>query len=95
MFSLSVVSDSATAMDYSPPGSSVHRDSPGKTIEVGCHSLLQRIFPTQGSNLCLLQLLQESRWILYHWATWEALLEIYTEINGTNLVFFFNQYNIA
>ena len=29
-------------------------DSPGKNTEVGCHALLQGIFPTQGSNLCLL-----------------------------------------
>ena len=34
-----------------PTGSSVHGDSPGKNIGVGCHSLLQGIFPTQGSNL--------------------------------------------
>ena len=32
-------------------------DFPGKNIEVGCHFLLQGIFPTQGSNLCLLCLL--------------------------------------
>ena len=32
-------------------------DSPGKNTEVGCHALLQEIFPTQGSNLCLLYLL--------------------------------------
>ena len=25
-------------------------DSPGKNTGMGCHSLLQRIFPTQGSN---------------------------------------------
>ena len=37
-------------MDCSPPGSSVHGDSPGKNIRVGCHSLVQRIFPVQGSN---------------------------------------------
>ena len=37
-------------MDCSPPGSSVHRDSPGMNTGVGCHSLLQEIFPTQGSN---------------------------------------------
>ena len=37
-------------MDYSPPGSSVLGDSPGKNTGVGCHSLLQGIFPTQGSN---------------------------------------------
>ena len=29
-------------------------DSPGKNTGVGCHSLLQGIFPTQGLNLCLL-----------------------------------------
>ena len=37
-------------MHCSPPGSSVHGDSPGKNTGVGCHALLQGIFPTQGSN---------------------------------------------
>ena len=37
-------------MDLSPPGSSAHRDSPGKNTGVGCHALLQGTFPTQGSN---------------------------------------------
>ena len=41
-------------MDYSPPGSSVHGDSPGKNTGVGCHDLLQEIFPTQGLNPGLL-----------------------------------------
>ena len=40
-------------MDCSPPGSSVHGDSPGKKSRVGCHVLLQVIFPTQGSNPAL------------------------------------------
>ena len=40
--------------DCSQPGSSVHGDFPGKNTGVGCHSLLQGIFPTQGSNLGLL-----------------------------------------
>ena len=31
--------------DSSPPGSSIHWDSPGKTSGVGCHALLQGIFP--------------------------------------------------
>ena len=39
-------------MDFSPPGLCA-RDSPGKNTGVGCHALLQGIFPTQGSNLCL------------------------------------------
>ena len=48
-------------MYCSPPGSSVHGDSPGKNTEVGCHALLQGIFPTQESNQGLLH----CRWILY------------------------------
>ena len=38
------------SMDLSPPGSSVHGDSPGKDTGVDCHAILQGIFPTQGSN---------------------------------------------
>ena len=38
------------SMDCSPPGSSVHGDSPGKNSGVGSHALLQGIFPTQGLN---------------------------------------------
>ena len=49
-------------MDCSPPGSSVHGNSPSKNIEMGCHALLQGIFPTQGSNLGL----PHCRRILYH-----------------------------
>ena len=43
-------------MDYSLPGSSV------KNTRVVCHFLLQRTFPTQGSNLGLLH----CRQMLYH-----------------------------
>ena len=56
-------------MDCSPQGSSVHGISLGKNTGVGRYALLQGIFPTQGPNLCLLY----CRWILYHWATGEAL----------------------
>ena len=37
-------------MDCSPPGSSVHGDSPGKNTGVGGLAFLQGIFPSQGSN---------------------------------------------
>ena len=47
--------------DYSPPGSSVHGDSPGKNTGLGCHALLQGIFPTQGSNPGL----PHCSWIIY------------------------------
>ena len=49
-------------MGCSPPGSSVRGDSPSKNTAVGCHALLQRIFPTQGLNPGLLH----CRQILYH-----------------------------
>ena len=48
-------------VDCSPQGSSVHGNSPGKNIGVGCHSLFQGIFPTEGSNPGL----THCRWILY------------------------------
>ena len=44
-------------MDCSLPGSLCSRDSPGKNAGLSCHALLQGIFPTQGSNPCLLSLL--------------------------------------
>ena len=38
-------------------GSSIHGDSPGKNTGVGCHVLLQGIFPTQELNIHVLSLL--------------------------------------
>ena len=49
-------------MDCSLPGSSVHGDSPGKNTRVGCHALLQGIFPIQGSKPGL----PHCRQIFYH-----------------------------
>ena len=54
---LSCLSDSVDTIDHSPPDFSVHGDSPGKNTGVGCHTLLQGIFPTQELNLRLLHLL--------------------------------------
>ena len=48
-------------MDCSLPGSSVNGDSPGKNTGVGCHALLQGIFPTQELNPAL----SHCRQILY------------------------------
>ena len=48
-------------MDCSPPGSSVHGISEARITRVGCHLLLQGIFPTLESNWHLLYLL--------HWQT--------------------------
>ena len=46
-------------------------DSSGKNTGVGCHALLQGIFPTQGSNPCLPWLLHY-RQILCHLAIGQA-----------------------
>ena len=63
---LCLVAQSCPTLCYligcSPPGSSVHGDSPGKNTEVGCHALLQGIFPTQELNSGL----PRCRQILYH-----------------------------
>ena len=63
-------------MDCSPPGSSVHGDSPGKNTGADFHTLLQGIFPTQWLNLGL----QHCRQILYHLShqrSWVILLGSY------------------
>ena len=64
---------------HQAPLFSVHRDSPGKNTGVGCHALLQGIFPTQGSNPGLLH----CRWFFPSWATREAqeLFWVYTPLN--------------
>ena len=62
----SVVSDSLQAYGPQPARLLCPLDSPGKNSGVGCHILLQGIFPTQiqGSNLSLLHLLH-CGWIFY------------------------------
>ena len=53
-------------LDCCPPGSSLH--PPGKTTGVGClFSYRVSSWPRdQSQAFCI------GRWILYHWATWEA-----------------------
>ena len=47
---------------FATPWDCVHGDSPDKNTEVGCHALLQGIFPIQVSNPGLLH----CRQIVYH-----------------------------
>ena len=60
-------------MGGSPPGCPVHGISTGRNTGVSCHFLLQGIFPTQGSDWCLLRVLFIGRQILYQFATWTIL----------------------
>ena len=48
VLSCSVLSGSYWPHDCSPPGSSVHGDSPGKNTGVDCHALLQGVLPISG-----------------------------------------------
>ena len=57
-----LVSDSLRPHGLKPTRLLCPWNSPGKNTGVGCHSLLQGIFPTQGSNLGFLH----CRKILYH-----------------------------
>ena len=60
----SVVSDSLRPYGLKPARLLRPWNFPGKNAGVGCHALLQGIFPTQGLNRCLLHLLH-CRWIPY------------------------------
>ena len=61
VLSCSVVSNSSQPHGLQPSRLLHPWDFPGKSTGVGCHFLLQRIFPTQGSNRGLLH----SRQMLY------------------------------
>ena len=75
----------------SPPGSSVHGDSPDKKTGVGCHFFLQVIFLMQGLNLSL----QHFRQILYRWATREArVVTTHHDLLLTSRYFLFRCWNI-
>ena len=62
-------------MDCSLPGSSVHGIFLGKSTGVGCHLLLQEIFPTQGSNLGL----PYCRQMLYHLSHQGSPIRLYPQ----------------
>ena len=67
----SVTSDSLWPHGLQPASLLCLWDFPGENTGVGCHALLQGIFPNQGSNPRLLKLLH-CRWILC-WAIWETI----------------------
>ena len=68
-------------MDCSPPGFSVHGDSPGKNTGVGCHALLQGTFLTQGLNPGL----PHCRWILYRLSHQGSPINCIAKNNSTYL----------
>ena len=62
-------------VDCSPPGL-CQWNSPGKNPGVGCCAFLQGtlnagIEPASLTSTCV------GRWVLYHWATWEARICLY------------------
>ena len=68
-------------MDCSPPGSSVHGNSPDKHTGVGCHALLQGTFLTQGLNPGL----PHCRWILYRLSHQGSPINCIAKNNSTYL----------
>ena len=67
----SVVSDPLQPHALQPARLFCPWDSPGKNTAVGCHAVLRRIFPTQGSNPSLLSLALVDRFFTSR-AIWEA-----------------------
>ena len=59
-------------MDWSLPGSSVHGIFQARILEMGCHFLLQEIFPTQGWT----QVSRIAGRCFIIWATWEVDWEV-------------------
>ena len=70
LFSRSVMFDSCDPMDWNPPGSSVHGISQARILEWVAISFSREFFWFRDWTHipCI------GRWILYHWATWEAQL---------------------
>ena len=71
-------------MDCSPPGSSVHGDSPGKNTGVGCFVLLQGIFLHPGIEPAPLMSSALAVGLLTTSTTWEALKSNLT-VEKTNI----------
>ena len=69
-------------MDYNPPGSSVHGISQARILEWVVISFLRRSSqPKDWTHISCI-----GRWVICHWATWEALSIVYKIIlNGTML----------
>ena len=65
-------------MDYSLPGTSVQGNFPGKNTGMGCHALLQGIFPTQESNPGLLH----CRGILYQLSSQGSICLIFKNFHS-------------
>ena len=74
----------ATSLDCSPPGSSVHGYSPSKSTGVGCHGLLQGIFPTQGSNQRLPQCRKTLNCLSHQGSPWMLEWEAYPPSRGSS-----------
>ena len=90
LFSHSVVSDSLRPHGLQPTRLICPWDSPGKNTGVSCHFFLQKIFPDQGLNLCLLHWQAEppgkppnSRLI----NTNLKLIKLYNPFNNFNIIF--------
>ena len=67
----SITSNSATLWTAAPQAP-LSMGSPGKNPGVGCHFLLQGIFPTQGLNPCLLMSPELAGGFFTTSATWEG-----------------------
>ena len=64
----SILMDSLRPMDCSPPGSSVHGISQARILEWVAISFSRgSSWPRDWTRISCI-----GRWILYHWATWEA-----------------------
>ena len=68
-------------------------DSSGKNTGVGCHALLQGIFPTQGLNLNLMSTCI-GRQVLYHWCHLGSPHKVWGGYFNSHKISFIIQYSM-
>ena len=65
-------------VNCSPPGSSVHGDSPGQNAGVGCHFLLQGVFLTQLIILVDTNFIASAFYCTLDWCRWDEVSGLFS-----------------
>ena len=86
------MSNSYKSTDCSPPDSSVHAIFPGKNTGVGCHFLLQGIFPSQRSNTGLLHCRRILYRLSHQGSLWRFLRKVKIELPCNPAIPFLDMY---
>ena len=83
------------SMDRSPPGSSVHADSPGENTGVGCHALLQEThYKTTLMFLLIVQFIVGFSFFMYLFSGIDLFSVFQSTTRYNNYMHLFWQYDL-